>query len=33
MLSFEVSVQDLKQLTAVMRSLEKVEGVQSVERV
>jgi len=32
-LSFEVSVQDLKQLTAVMRSLEKVEGVHSVERV
>ena len=32
-LSFEVSVQDLKQLTAVMRSLEKVEGVHSVERI
>jgi GTP pyrophosphokinase len=31
-LSFEVSVQDLKQLTAVMRSLERVEGVHSVER-
>ncbi|HVP68570.1 MAG TPA: bifunctional (p)ppGpp synthetase/guanosine-3',5'-bis(diphosphate) 3'-pyrophosphohydrolase [Anaeromyxobacteraceae bacterium] len=32
-LSFEVSVQDLKQLTGVMRSLERVEGVHSVERV
>jgi len=32
-LSFEVSVQDLKQLTSVMRSLEKVDGVHSVERV
>jgi len=32
-LSFEVSVQDLKQLTTVMRSLERVEGVHSVERV
>ena len=32
-LSFEVSVQDLKQLTGVMRSLEKLEGVHSVERV
>jgi GTP pyrophosphokinase len=32
-LSFEVSVQDLKQLTAVIRSLEKLEGVHSVERV
>ncbi|HTP52140.1 MAG TPA: bifunctional (p)ppGpp synthetase/guanosine-3',5'-bis(diphosphate) 3'-pyrophosphohydrolase [Anaeromyxobacteraceae bacterium] len=31
-LSFEVSVQDLKQLTTVMRSLERVEGVHSVER-
>jgi len=33
LLSFEVSVQDLKQLTAVIRSLERVEGVHSVERV
>jgi len=32
-LSFEVSVQDLKQLTGVMRNLERVEGVHSVERV
>jgi guanosine-3',5'-bis(diphosphate) 3'-pyrophosphohydrolase len=32
-LSFEVSVQDLKQLTSVMRNLEKLEGVHSVERV
>ncbi len=32
-LSFEVSVQDLKQLNAVMRSLERVEGVHSVDRV
>ena len=31
--TFEVSVPDLKQLTDVMRSLEKVEGVHSVERV
>jgi guanosine-3',5'-bis(diphosphate) 3'-pyrophosphohydrolase len=32
-LSFEVSVQDLKQLTSVMRNLERLEGVHSVERV
>jgi GTP pyrophosphokinase len=30
---FEVSVGDLKQLNAVMRSIERIEGVQSVERV
>jgi guanosine-3',5'-bis(diphosphate) 3'-pyrophosphohydrolase len=30
---FEVTVGDLKQLTSVIRSLERVEGVQSVERV
>jgi guanosine-3',5'-bis(diphosphate) 3'-pyrophosphohydrolase len=32
-LSFEVAVQDLKQLTAVIKSLERVEGVRSVERL
>jgi GTP pyrophosphokinase len=32
-LSFEVSVQDLKQLTSVMRSIERIDGVHSVERV
>ena len=32
-LSFEVAVQDLKQLTTVMKSLERVEGVRSVERL
>jgi GTP pyrophosphokinase len=32
-LSFEVAVQDLKQLTSVMKSLERVEGVHTVERV
>jgi len=31
-LSFEVSVHDLKQLTAVIRNLERVDGVHSVER-
>ena len=29
---FEISIADLKQLNAVMRNLEKIEGVQSVER-
>ncbi|HEU4385704.1 MAG TPA: bifunctional (p)ppGpp synthetase/guanosine-3',5'-bis(diphosphate) 3'-pyrophosphohydrolase [Anaeromyxobacteraceae bacterium] len=32
-LSFEVSVQDLKQLTSVMRNIERIDGVHSVERV
>ncbi len=32
-LSFDVSVQDLKQLTAIMRSIQRIDGVQSVERV
>jgi len=32
-LSFEVSVQDLKQLNSVMRNLERVEGVHTVDRV
>ena len=32
-LSFEVSVQDLKQLTSVMRNIRRIEGVNSVERV
>ncbi len=32
-LSFEVSVQDLKQLTSVMRSIGRIDGVQSVERL
>jgi GTP diphosphokinase / guanosine-3',5'-bis(diphosphate) 3'-diphosphatase len=32
-LSFEVAVQDLKQLTTVIKSLERVEGVRSVERL
>jgi GTP pyrophosphokinase len=31
-LSFEVSVQDLKQLTSVMRSIERIDGIHSVER-
>ncbi|HET6923672.1 MAG TPA: TGS domain-containing protein, partial [Anaeromyxobacteraceae bacterium] len=31
-LSFEVSVQDLKQLTSVMRRIERIDGVHSVER-
>jgi GTP pyrophosphokinase len=31
-LSFEVSVQDLKQLTSVMRSIQRIDGVHSVER-
>ena len=31
-LSFEVSVQDLKQLTSVMRGIERIDGVHSVER-
>jgi GTP pyrophosphokinase len=30
---FEVTVGDLKQLTAVMRSIERIDGVHSVERV
>jgi GTP diphosphokinase / guanosine-3',5'-bis(diphosphate) 3'-diphosphatase len=30
---FEVTIGDLKQLNAVMRSIEKIEGVQSVKRV
>ena len=30
---FEVTVGDLKQLTQVMRSIERIEGVQSVKRV
>jgi len=29
---FEISIADLKQLNAVMRNLEKIDGVQSVER-
>ena len=32
-LSFEVSVQDLKQLNSVMRNLDRVEGVHTVERL
>ena len=30
---FEVTIADLKQLNAVMRAIERVEGVQSVRRV
>ncbi|HTN50842.1 MAG TPA: ACT domain-containing protein, partial [Anaeromyxobacter sp.] len=30
---FEVTVGDLKQLTSVIRSIERIDGVQSVERV
>jgi GTP pyrophosphokinase len=30
--SFEVSVGDLKQLTAVMKSIERIDGVFSIER-
>jgi guanosine-3',5'-bis(diphosphate) 3'-pyrophosphohydrolase len=30
---FEVTIGDLKQLTSVMRSIERIEGVQSVKRV
>jgi GTP diphosphokinase / guanosine-3',5'-bis(diphosphate) 3'-diphosphatase len=30
---FEVTVGDLKQLNAVMRSIERIDGVQSVKRV
>jgi GTP pyrophosphokinase len=29
---FEVTVGDLKQLTSVIRSIEKLEGVQTVQR-
>jgi guanosine-3',5'-bis(diphosphate) 3'-pyrophosphohydrolase len=30
---FEVTVGDLKQLNSVIRTLQRIEGVQSVERV
>ncbi len=30
---FEVTIGDLKQLNHVMRSIERIEGVQSVQRV
>jgi GTP pyrophosphokinase len=30
---FEVTIGDLKQLTSVIRSIEKIDGVQSVQRV